>query len=89
MAGANASPHSLKVGLETILEEPASRARLPALVGDRVIHLAKIEMPSFSGFRARLENALGESGPAGRVSSTEGRTTQSPRRSPWKKPRPT
>lgn len=89
IAGNGRSPHSLNVGLETILEEPAPRGRLHALVGDRVIALAGIEIPSLSIFLARRQEVIGRSAGAGRGSFTEGRTTQCPRRSPLKKPRPT
>jgi hypothetical protein len=57
-SGNDRSPHSLKAELETILGGPASRETLRALVSDRAVDFDKIQMPSFSAFRGRLEAVL-------------------------------
>jgi hypothetical protein len=56
-SGNDRSPHSLKAELETILREPASRERLLVLVRDRV-DVDRINMPSFTVFRERLEEVI-------------------------------
>jgi hypothetical protein len=57
-SGNDRSPHSLKRELEGILGERASREKLNALVSQRMVDCDKLQMPSFSAFRSRLELAI-------------------------------
>ena len=52
------SPHSLKRELEDLHGHPPSREELAEMVTARVVDVERIDMPSFSAFRSRLEEVI-------------------------------
>lgn len=57
-SGNDNSPNNLKDQLEAILGEPANRETLRQMVADGRIDPLKIEMPSFTDFKQRLQAVL-------------------------------
>lgn len=52
------SPHSLKRELEALHGRSPSREELAEMVTSRTIDIERIDMPSFSAFRSRLEKVI-------------------------------
>ena len=52
------SPHSLKRELEELHGHSPSREELVQMVTDRIVDIQRVDMPSFSAFRSRLEEVI-------------------------------